>query len=140
MDAEIETKKIMRNAIIHYAGEKEKEVKELNIKIYTEDAECNPKYKLLSNFKDEGFDEITLKQLMLVPKVDFTGKGLKADLFVQPKIKGILNRLSKEQKIDSEKVSVIIATNDNECNDLRLILCINEKPLKLLSFGEIFGD
>ena len=140
MDAELETKKIMRNAIIHYAGERETEVKEMNIKIYTEDTECNPKYKILSNFKDFESNEITLKQLMLVPKIDFTGKGIQAELFVQPKIKGILNRLSKEQKSESTDVSVIIATNDNECKDLRLILCIKNKPLKLLGFGEIFGD
>jgi len=130
----------MRNAIIHYAGERETEVKEMNIKIYTEDTECNPKYKILSNFKDVESNEITLKQLMLVPKIDFTGKGIQAELFVQPKIKGILNRLSKEQKSESTDVSVIIATNDNECKDLRLILCIKNKPLKLLGFGEIFGD
>jgi hypothetical protein len=137
MDAEIETKKIMRNAILSYAEKGMASVKNTQIKIFTEDEECNPKYRILNSFKDIN-NEISLKQLMLVPKVDFTGKGMKANLFVEPQIKNILKRLSKEQQKESEKVSVIVATNDDECNDLRLILCIEEKPLKLIGFKEIF--
>jgi hypothetical protein len=140
VSAELETKKIMRNAILKYAETYKNEVKNTQIRIYTSDNECNPKYNILNEFKDLENNEITLKQLMLVPKVDFTGKGLKASLFVEPKIKSILKGLSKSEDKDPKIVSVIVATNDNQCIDLRLILCIENKPLKLISFKEIFGE
>ena len=90
MDTQIETKKIMRKAIQSYAEQLNEEVTNTQIKIYTDCEKATPKYKILNSFKDENSLEITIKQLMLVPKVDFTGKGLKAEMFVEPTIKNIL--------------------------------------------------
>ena len=137
MDTQIETKKIMRKAIQSYAEQLNEEVTNTQIKIYTDCEKATPKYKILNSFKEENSLEISLKQLMLVPKIDFTGKGLKAELFVEPTIKNILKRLSKEEDKEVKKVSVFVATNDIKCEDLKLILCLDNKPFKRLKFSDI---
>ena len=137
MDTQIETKKIMRNAIKSYAEQRNDEITNTQIKIYTDSEKATPKYKVLNSFKEDNSIEITLKELMLVPKVDWTGKGLKADMFVEPTIKNILKRLSKQEQKKVESISVFVATNDINCEDLKLILCVDNKPLKRLKFSEI---
>ena len=137
MDTTIETKKIMRKAIQSYAEKRNDEVTNTQIKIYTDCENATPKYKILNSFKEENAQIITLKELMLVPKLDFTGKGIKADMFVEPTIKNILKRLSKEQEKEVEKISIFVATNDARCEDLKLILCVDNKPLKRIKFSDI---
>lgn len=137
MDSTIETKKIMRNAIKSFAEKRNDEVTNTQIKIYTDNQKAIPKYKVLNSFKEDGSIEITLKELMLVPKVDWTGKGLKADMFVEPTIKNILKRLSKQEQKEVESISVFVATNDISCDDLKLILCVDNKPYKRLKFSDI---
>lgn len=135
MDAEIQTKKIMRNAIITYAKKEGKEVTETQIKIFTTDEEGNPKYSILNNFVD--VKEITLKELMLVPKVDFLGKGMMADALVQPMIKNIVKRLGGEYGKEVKSISVIVATSDHQCEELKLIMCVDNQPFKRLRFSDI---
>ena len=138
MDLEIQTKKIMRKAILSYSKEQNAEAKDTQIRIYSQEGE--PKYEILKDFKDnDPVTELTLKQLMLVPKADFTGKGLQA-MLIEPHIKNILIKLSRWEKLELDNTSVVIATNDNEGTDLRLILCKNKKPMKLVSFEKLFKD
>jgi len=136
MDAVIQTKKIMRKAIMQYSKELKREPRDTQIKIFTDSEESTPRYEVLRGFKEKQM-ELTLKQLMLVPKVDFTGKGMKAELFVEPAIKNILKRLSNEEEKDISELSVIVAVNDNDCEDLRLILAYEDKPLRLISLEKI---
>ena len=77
MDTTIETKKIMRKAIQSYAEKRNDEVTNTQIKIYTDCENATPKYKILNSFAEENAQIITLKELMLVPKLDFTGKGIR---------------------------------------------------------------
>ena len=58
-------------------------------------------------------------------------------MFVEPTIKNILKRLSKEQEKEVEKISIFVATNDERCDDLKLILCVDNKPLKRIKFSDI---
>lgn len=136
MDAILETKKIMRNAIKTYAEKRQSEITNTQIKIYTESEKATPKYKILNSFNDDFSEEITLKQLMLIPSLDWTGKSMKL-LVVEPAIKNILKRLSKEQNKDVQSISVFVATNDITAEQLKLILCIDDKPLKRLRFTDI---
>ena len=136
MDAILETKKIMRNAIKTYAEKRQSEITNTQIKIYTESEKATPKYKILNSFNDDFSEEITLKQLMLIPSLDWTGKSMKL-LVVEPAIKNILKRLSKEQNKDVKSISVFVATNDITAEQLKLILCIDDKPLKRLRFTDI---
>ncbi len=138
MDAELETKKIMRNAILHFSKERNEDVLKTQIRIFTENEECDGSYQILTNFNFGEAHDLNLKQLMLVPKIDFRGKGMLADLFVEPKIKSILKNLTKQYNEDSKNVSVIVGTNDVNCDELKLILTINQKPIKLIPFGDIF--
>lgn len=135
MDAEIQTKKIMRNAMMTYARKEGNHVTETQIKIFTTDEEGSPRYAILNNFVD--VREITLKELMLVPKVDFLGKGMMADALVQPMIKNIIKRLGGEYGKEVKSVSVIVATSDQECNELKLIMCVDNQPFKRLRFSDI---
>lgn len=138
MDKEIETKKIMRKAIKSYAVKRESEVTNTQIKIYTESEKANPQYKILNSFNEDYSEEITLKQLMLVPeKLDLLQRGTMAKMFVEPTIKNILKRLGKEYKKDVRQVSVFIATSDTDCENLKLILCIDGKPFKRLKFNDV---
>lgn len=137
METKNETKKIMRNAIKSYAEKRGEQVINTQIKIYTNCEKATPSYKILTAFSDECSEEITLKELMLVPKVDWTGKSVKAELFVAPTIKNILKRLGKEHEKEVTKVSVYIATSDINCDDLKLILCIDNEPFKRLKFSDI---
>ena len=83
MDKEIETKKIMRKAIKSYAVKRESEVTNTQIKIYTESEKANPQYKILNSFNEDYSEEITLKQLMLVPeKLDLLQRGTMAKMFL----------------------------------------------------------
>ena len=136
MDAILETKKIMRNAIKTYAEKRQSEITNTQIKIYTESEKATPKYKILNSFNDDFSEEITLKQLMLIPSLDWTGKSMKL-LVVEPAIKNILKRLSKEQNKNVQSISVFVATNDITAEQLKLILCIDDKPLKRLRFTDI---
>tara|TARA_R110000851_G_scaffold318082_2_gene481768 strand:- start:951 stop:1370 length:420 start_codon:yes stop_codon:yes gene_type:complete len=137
MDSINETKKIMRKAIKSYAKKRNEEVVNTQIKIYTDCEKATPMYKILTSFNEEVSEEISLKQLMLLPKVDFTGQGLKADIFVTPTIKNILKRLGSEYKKEVTKMSIYVATSDVSCEDLKLILCIDNKPYKRLKFKDI---
>ena len=136
MDAILETKKIMRNAIKTYAEKRQSEITNTQIKIYTESEKATPKYKILNSFNDDFSEEITLKELMLIPSLDWTGKSMKL-LVVEPAIKNILKRLSKEQNKNVQSISVFVATNDITAEQLKLILCIDDKPLKRLRFTDI---
>ena len=108
MDKEIETKKIMRKAIKSYAVKRESEVTNTQIKIYTESE-----------------------------KLDLLQRGTMAKMFVEPTIKNILKRLGKEYEKDVRQVSVFIATSDTDCENLKLILCIDDKPFKRLKFNDV---
>lgn len=136
MNAVSETRKIMRKAISHYSNEQNAEPKLTQIKIYSNDLEEAPRYSVLKEWEETG-RELTLKELMLVPKMDFTGKGMKADMFVEPQIKNILKRLSKEYKHDIKEVAIIVAVNDNGCEDLKLILTLGGKPTKLIDLEKL---
>jgi hypothetical protein len=136
MDAILETKKIMRNAIKTYAEKRQSEITNTQIKIYTDSEKATPKYKILNSFNDDFSEEITLKQLMLIPSLDWTGASMKL-IVVEPTIKNILKRLSKEQNKNVKSISVFVATNDVTAEQLKLILCIDDKPLKRLKFTDI---
>ena len=138
MSSIIETKKIMREAIKTYAKKRNDVVTNTQIKIYTESDDADPKFNMLQSFKP--FEDITLKELMLVPKFDINLKGFKANTFVRPAIKNILLRLAKENNRNVTSVSVIVATNDMECEKLKLMMCIDNQPYKRIKFNDILED
>jgi len=137
MDIEIETKKIMRDAIVKFSESMECDTKETQIRIYSEDSK--PKYKILRKYADTvPATELTLKELMLTPKIDMTGKGIKA-MLIEPQIKNILVKLSKFEKWNVDDTSVVVVSMDNEGYDLKLVVCRNEKPIKKISFEKLLG-
>lgn len=134
----VETKKIMRNAIMSYAEKRNDVVTKTQIKIYTESNDADPKFNMLQSFKP--YEEITLNELMLVPKFDMLLKGFKANTFVKPAIKNILLRLAKENNLNVTSISVVVATDDMECEKLKLMMCINNQPYKRIKFKDIIED
>ena len=45
--------------------------------------------------------------------------------------------LSRTIVKEVEKISIFVATNDERCDDLKLILCVDNKPLKRIKFSDI---
>jgi hypothetical protein len=138
MDATIKTKKIMRNAILNYAEKNEEKTIDTQIEIFTDGQDSEPRFNVLTRFDFENVQEITLKKLMVGKwKFDMMGNGLIGETIVKPTIKNILKRLSVQYNKQIHKISVVIATSDLDCADLKLMMCIDKKPFKRLKFSDI---
>ena len=128
-----QTKSLMRNAIIRYANENKTPNSESQILICSDDAECLPTYKVMADFKPQ--KNVTFSDLLNV-KVDFLGREFIATTF----IKNCIKRLTKENNCNPTDINVVIYSNDDEVNEIRLYLFVKNKPIKPLTFDYIFGE
>jgi hypothetical protein len=133
MDIQKQTNNILQQAIKRYSEENEVSVKETQLMITTYTPECKPVYKVLKNFKpikDVGFNEI------LDLKIDFLGR----EIIATPFITNAIMRIIKENSCEYSEVNVLIYSNDENGDDLKLHLFIGNQPKKELTMNYLFGN
>jgi len=128
-----QTKTLMRNAIKRYAKENDTANSKSQILICSDDAECIPSYKVLTDYKPQ--KEVTFNDLLNV-KVDFLGREFIATTF----IKNCIKRLTKENSCSPNEINVIIYGNEDDLGEIKVYLFVKNKPIKPLSFDYIFGE
>lgn len=139
MDVELETKKIMRKAIKYYAGLNQKNVTKTQIKIFC-DEELNSKYGVLHDFDVENYTEVTIKALILSGnKFDVTGKSMLFPPIVNAQVKNIIKRLGKQYNQPTNDISLLVASADEDCEKLVLMMVLKNKPFKTLEFEKILN-
>ena len=131
MSIETQTKKIMRSAIERYAKENEVSNDRVQLLIYSDNPELEPKYKVLLDnkpLKNVSFNEI------LGVKLDFLGREFIATPFITNTIKRLMN----ESNCEFKEVNVLIY--DNKSGDINLYFFIGTKPNKPITFNYLFSD
>jgi len=139
MDVESKTKKIMRKAIMYYAELNQKNITKTQIKIFC-DEELNSRYGILHDFMVEKYEEVTLKDLILSgDKIDFMGETIILPPIVNTKVKKIIKTLGIEHNKPANDISLIIASADESCDKLVIMMALKDKPFKTLEFEKILN-
>lgn len=136
MSIQKQTKNLMRNAIKHLALENEVEARESQVLIFTDNPDCEPKYKVCKRFNP--IREITFNELLNV-RIDFLGREMLATPFITNYIKKLIRDNGCK---NYEEVDVLVYSLSNECKDadIKMHLFINKKPTKELTFDDLFGE
>ena len=134
MSLETQTKKIMSAAIERYAEQEKVDTNQVQLLIYTDNPDCEPKYKVLIHNKplrDVSFNEI------LNVKLDFLGR----ELIATPFITSSLKKLIRETGCSYEEANVLIYTTDKDSvENINLYFFINTTAAKSMTFKDIFAD
>jgi len=131
MSLETQTKKIMKDAIVRFASEKEVEQKRIQLLIYTDNPEIEPKYKVLLDNKE--WKQVSFNEILNV-KLDFLGREIIATPFITNSIK----RLMKESSCNYNEVNVLIY--ENHKSDIDLFFFIGTIPKKPLPFSYLLNE
>jgi hypothetical protein len=127
---ETQTKNVMKNAIIRYAEENKVDKKRIQLLIYTDNPELDPKYKILKDNKE--FKKVSFNELLNV-KLDFLGREILATPFISNTIK----RLMRESNCEYKEVNVLAyLLNEN----INLFFFVGTKANKPLSFNYLFNE
>ena len=127
---ETQTKNVMKNAIIRYAEENKVDKKRIQLLIYTDNPELDPKYKILKDNKE--FKKVSFNELLNV-KLDFLGREILATPFISNTIK----RLMTESNCEYKEVNVLAyLLNEN----INLFFFVGTKANKPLSFNYLFNE
>ena len=121
----------MRSAIERYAKENEVSNDRVQLLIYSDNPELEPKYKVLLDnkpLKNVSFNEI------LGVKLDFLGREFIATPFITNTIKRLMN----ESNCEFKEVNVLIY--DNKSGDINLYFFVGTKPNKPITFKYLFSD
>jgi hypothetical protein len=132
MQLETQTKKIMKNAIVRYAKEEEIETKRIQLLIYTDNPDLEPKYKVLKDNKE--FKKVSFNDILNV-KLDFLGREILATPFITNTIK----RLMRESNCEFKEVNVLVYLTD-VAEDVNLFFFVGTKANKSLSFDYLFNE
>tara|TARA_R110000751_G_scaffold111725_1_gene210154 strand:- start:382 stop:789 length:408 start_codon:yes stop_codon:yes gene_type:complete len=133
MSLETQTKKIMSAAITRFAEEEKVEADKIQLLIYTDNPDCEPKYKVLLHnkpLKDISFNEI------LNVKLDFLGR----ELIATPFIISSLKKMIRQTNCSYEEANVLIYTMDKKVEDIKLHFFVNQSEAKPMTFTDIFAD
>lgn len=132
MSLETQTKKIMKNAIVRYAKEEEIETKRIQLLIYTDNPDLEPKYKVLKDNKE--LKKVSFNEILNV-KLDFLGREILATPFITNTIK----RLMRESNCEFKEVNVLVYLTD-VAEDVNLFFFVGTKANKSLSFDYLFNE
>tara|TARA_R110001599_G_scaffold171331_4_gene361964 strand:+ start:15314 stop:15715 length:402 start_codon:yes stop_codon:yes gene_type:complete len=132
MQLETQTKKIMKNAIVRYAKEEEIETKRIQLLIYTDNPDLEPKYKVLKDNKE--FKKVSFNDILNV-KLDFLGREILATPFITNTIK----RLMRESNCEFKEVNVLVYLTD-VAEDVNLFFFVGTKANKSLGFDYLFNE
>ena len=132
MSLETQTKKIMKNAIVRYAKEEEIETKRIQLLIYTDNPDLEPKYKVLKNNRE--LKKVSFNEILNV-KLDFLGREILATPFITNTIK----RLMRESNCEFKEVNVLVYLTD-VAEDVNLFFFVGTKANKSLSFDYLFNE
>jgi len=132
MQLETQTKKIMKNAIVRYAKEEEIETKRIQLLIYTDNPDLEPKYKVLKDNKE--LKKVSFNEILNV-KLDFLGREILATPFITNTIK----RLMRESNCEFKEVNVLVYLTD-VAEDVNLFFFVGTKANKSLSFDYLFNE
>jgi len=132
MSLETQTKRIMKNAIVRYAEENKVEKERVQLLIYTDNSDLEPKYKVLLDNKE--FKKISFNEILNV-KLDFLGREILATPFITNTIK----RLMRESNCEYKEVNVLAYLKENE-DDVSLFFFVGTKADKSLSFDYLFNE
>ena len=133
MSLETQTKKIMKAAIERYAEEEKVDKNKVQLLIYTDNPDCEPKYKVLIHNKP--LKQVSFNEILNV-KLDFLGR----ELIATPFITSSLKKLIRETNCSYEEANVLIYTNDNEEGSIKLYFFVNNTATKPMTFTDIFAD
>lgn len=139
MDAEIETKKIMKKAISYYSSLNNKKSTQTQIKIFC-DEDLNPKYGVLHDFKVDEYEDVSLGDLILAGKrFDAIGRNIIYPNFINPVVKNLIKRLGKEYNRSTNGISLMVASKDDNCDELVFMVLLDDKPFKRVNFEDILN-
>ena len=132
MNLEKQTKKIMLSAIKRFAEENNVSNERVQLLIYTDNTDLEPKYKVLLDNKE--LKKVSFNELLNV-KLDFLGR----EIIATPFITNTINRLMKESNCNYDEVNVLIYPKDKE-EDINLYFFIGTKPNKPLRMNYLFNE
>jgi len=133
MSLESQTKKIMKAAIERYAEEQKVESDKVQLLIYTDNPDCEPKYKVLVHNKP--LKQVSFNEILNV-KLDFLGR----ELIATPFIKSSLKKMIRQTNCSYEEANVLIYTSNNEEDSIKLYFFVNHTATKAMTFTDIFAD
>ena len=132
MSIETQTKNVMRNAIKNFANENDVSNERVQLLIYSDNPELEPKYKLLLDNKP--LKEVSFNEILNV-KLDFLGREIIATPFITNTIK----RLMRESNCQYNEVNILIYQQD-KTDDINLYFFIGTIPNKAISFQYLFNE
>jgi hypothetical protein len=132
MSLETQTKKIMKDAIERYASENDVSKERIQLLIYTDNPDLEPKYKVLKDNKE--LKQVTFNEILNV-KLDFLGREFLATPFITATIK----RLMRESNCEYKEVNVLIYQTDKN-DDVNLFFFVGTKPEKPITFSYLFNE
>ena len=132
MQLERQTKKILKNAIVRYANDNKIETKRIQLLIYTDNPDLEPKYKVLEDNKE--FKKVSFNDILNV-KLDFLGREILATPFITNTIK----RLMRESNCEFKEVNVLVYLTD-VAEDVNLFFFVGTKANKSLGFDYLFNE
>jgi hypothetical protein len=132
MNLEKQTQKIMREAIERYAKENDVSNERVQLLIYTDNPDLEPKYKVLLDNKP--LKEVSFNEILNV-KLDFLGREFIATPFITSTIKRLMN----ESSCEFNEVNVLIYPKDKTEN-INLYFFVGTRPHKPLSMKSLFNQ
>jgi hypothetical protein len=122
----------MKNAIKRYALENEVVESRIQLLIYTDNPELEPKYKVLLDNKV--LKEVTFNEILNV-KLDFLGREFLATPFITNTIK----KLMRESNCKYKEVNVL-AYLRGKVEDINLFFFVGMKPTNPITFKYLFNE
>ena len=132
MSLETQTKKIMKDAIARFALENEVNKERIQLLIYTDNPDLEPRYKVLKDNKE--LKQVSFNELLNV-KLDFLGREILATPFITATIK----RLMRESNCEWKEVNVLIYQTDKN-DEVNLFFFIGTNPKKPITFSYLFNE
>ena len=132
MNVEKQTQTILSKAIERYAKENEVSNERVQLLIYTDNPDLEPKYKVLLDNKP--LKEVSFNEILNV-KLDFLGREFIATPFITNTIKRLMN----ESSCDFNEVNVLIYPRD-KTEDINLYFFVGTRPKKPLTLNYLFNQ
>jgi|TARA_R110000822_G_scaffold47109_4_gene125145 hypothetical protein len=130
MDLEKQTKKIMLEAIKRYAKENDVSSERVQLLIYTDNSELEPKYKVMVDNKE--LKKVSFNDILNV-KLDFLGR----EMIATPFITNTINKLMRESECEYNEVNVLVYPKEKELN---LYFFVGTKPNKPIDLKYVFNE
>lgn len=142
------TEKIMRKCIVGYSEKLELTPKDIRILISCKDKDekgeevkgFEPKFSILPNKKVSDIFEISFEQVCMGGKRDLLGFSKLAELVSMPYFKSVLESAITDFKIEKLNLNIMIATNDDNCENIFIFIYDKFNPIKQVGFEYIFGE